>query len=394
MSLTFAFDNASLGKAKRTQEGYLRAPVTISRTGVANYGYARKVKLPEELFSAFTLDSIRGLPIVDEHPVENDNFVYVTPENFKKYAKGSVSEPKPEGDTIRALATIWDKELIEKVLSGKQEVSFGYSKEDDVNAGEFDGEKYDIIQRKIVGNHLAVTSAGRMGNRVKIELDSDFKKIKPQDHRMKYRIEEDGKLIDAEFKTYHNSEGKDIQVDSGIYNEIMVHKNALKDSKGEIDSLKEKIGELEKAKPEGDSDLKKKVESLEADAKIAEAKIETLKGKISDQKKEFDSAIQSKVQDRIDLEKNAKSVEIETDGKSDLEIKRAFISKNMKTDVNEISDVEVDAFYKASIQLHKEIEAGNAKDEDAKKTEKAEFDSSEAIQKKRDEELAEFYNKK
>ena len=85
-TLKFSFDAGELGKAVITQEGFLRAPVKMSRIGVMDYGYAKKVKKPEELFSDDTIKSFQGMPIDDEHPQVDGKYVYfsinITEENL------------------------------------------------------------------------------------------------------------------------------------------------------------------------------------------------------------------------------------------------------------------------------------------------------------------------
>jgi len=398
-ALKMSFDAAELGKATITQEGYLRAPVTMSRIGVMNYGYAKKVKLPSELFSQPTIDSLRGLPIVEEHPEIDGRYIYVDSSNYREYAKGSISEPEADGKFVKGMATIWDQGLKNKILSGElSEVSLAYSKRDEVSPGDFDGEDFDIIQRNIIGNHLAVTSAGRAGQMVKIEIDSKDLKYNNQDKKMpkfkyvKIDTEDNNKIVSENTLTYRDSNGNDLQVDSDIKSELDKIRKEKEDAikkTGDLEADNKNLKtEIEKKSPEGDSDLKKKITSLEADL-AAEKKIsEKLNKDISDQKAEFDSRIDKAIEARTEILKTAEAMKIEVDGKTNEDLKKAVIqASGLDVDTATLkSDIEVDAYYSAATKLVRDnANAGTgAEDEDR------EFDSDNW--KAREKALAELQN--
>jgi hypothetical protein len=82
---------------------------------------------------------------------------------------------KKDGDYVLAKLTITDSKSIEALKSGKRkEISLGYACELEEVPGEFQGQRYDAIQRNIVVNHIALGPSGwgRAGSACSIKLDS------------------------------------------------------------------------------------------------------------------------------------------------------------------------------------------------------------------------------
>lgn len=173
----------SASQREITGEGYLKTKAYIARTGVQDYlamefgkdgvpasfvkDPMRVVKVfrsQDEVFSDDTLDSFANKPITDDHPPE-----FVTAENWSKYSKGHIDgRPWREGDRVAANLVIMDQKLIDKVLSGKGEVSMGYSANYEFKDGKEGSISFNASQRKIRGNHAAVVDAGRAGKTVRI----------------------------------------------------------------------------------------------------------------------------------------------------------------------------------------------------------------------------------
>ena len=356
----WSFDLAELGKAQIDSSGFLTAPVKISKTGVFDYGIHKKVKLPDELFHPDTLKSFDGMPIVEDHPRENGQYIFVDNANFKQYIKGIVSDPKPNDDGIHvdAMVKIFDKDLSLKVITKqKDEVSVGYGRIDESQNGEFDGQPFDIIQRNIRGNHLAVVDAGRAGESVKIEVDSKGTEIenKKQENTMaikyvKYDTEKKEVIdLDKSF-TFHNSKGNDIQVDSDISSELTILRNETKT----IPDLKAKIEKLEKAAPEVDADLKKSNDKLTADVAALNSALEISKNDSVKLKADYDSKINDGIKDRIDLEKNAKLFDVDCKDKNTVSIKKEIINISHNVDASDFDDNKIDAFYSASLAMKRD----------------------------------------
>ena len=160
-----------------TNEGFLICRnVPISRIGDQDY-VGTEIGLddatlhsvhrkPEEVFSDAALASFEGKPVTDDHPPE-----LLTPDTARMYEKGHAQNIRPgagEWDGyVLADLHIHDRDLIEKIQSGKREISCGYECE---YVQEPDGS---YSQHKIRGNHIAVVDKGRAGKRAAI-LDADI----------------------------------------------------------------------------------------------------------------------------------------------------------------------------------------------------------------------------
>ena len=115
----------------------------------------------EEVFAPETVASFEGMPVTNDHPAEG-----VDLENIRRLQMGHAHNVRrgsgEESDLLLADLIITDERLIDAILSGKREISCGYTYELSEENGQF-------IQRKIRGNHIAVVDAGRAGPRVSIK---------------------------------------------------------------------------------------------------------------------------------------------------------------------------------------------------------------------------------
>lgn len=164
----------SLDKAELLPNGFLRAPAFLTRTGVFEYrlddgSVRRELRLPEEVFHADALASFALAPITDDHPAEG----LVTAANAKALSVGHIGEGvKQDGDRVRSLAMITDAAVVEKVRGGKVQLSCGYVCDLEEKPGEWNGQRYDAIQRGIRGNHVALVDVARAGPSARLKLDS------------------------------------------------------------------------------------------------------------------------------------------------------------------------------------------------------------------------------
>ena len=178
----------------------------------------------------------------------------------------------------------------EPVLKGKKELSVGYEVELEETSGiTEDGEPYDVIQRNIKPNHLAIVSKGRAGN-ARLNLDS-------ADAVQTTEKENVNQNVNVTLST--------IRLDSGIeYQaapEVIVEKNKLKQDKADAEKAKEQ------AKAEADT----------ANAKVAE--LEKEKAQIKQDAYQAAKA-------RLELESVATSHKVEVKADStDTDLKKAVI---------------------------------------------------------------------
>lgn len=168
------YDKASpLSKPVRLPNGFVRAEGYLTRSGIFVYrdgqgNTVRELRPPEEVMHPEALASFALVPVTNDHPSE-----LLTADNAKQYAVGSVSESVvPEGDKVRASLMITDAAAIEALDAGKSELSCGYTADVMQEAGVWQGQPYDAIQRNIRGNHVALVDAGRAGPACAIRMDA------------------------------------------------------------------------------------------------------------------------------------------------------------------------------------------------------------------------------
>lgn len=157
-----------------TPEGYLVCRnVPIARTGVQIYlgqeiglqdKYDQEVKvyrLPEDVFAPEAIASFEGKPFTNNHP---EPMVDIT--NLPTYGKGhaqNIRRSTTEPDLLLADIVATDPITISEIKNKvKREISSGY---DCYYVPHEDGYK----QIEIRGNHIALVSRGRAGDRVSIK---------------------------------------------------------------------------------------------------------------------------------------------------------------------------------------------------------------------------------
>lgn len=122
----------------------------------------------EELSDPACIESFKLVPWIDEHTMLGPVAAEVTPKAVpaeRKGIQGVIGEQvfykdgKLFGNLKVFSSTL--QALIDEV--GKRELSAGYRCKYDFTAGVWNGKPYDVVQRKIRGNHLASVGEGRMG---------------------------------------------------------------------------------------------------------------------------------------------------------------------------------------------------------------------------------------
>lgn len=132
----------------------------------------------EELSHPDTIESFRLLPWTDEHAMlgsEEDGMT--APE--RKGIHGVIGEDVYYADGyLKGNLKVFSNEMKKLIDGGKRELSIGYRCLYDMQSGVYNGERYDAIQRKIRGNHVALVEEGRSGpdvavlDQLKITLDT------------------------------------------------------------------------------------------------------------------------------------------------------------------------------------------------------------------------------
>lgn len=143
----------------------------------------------EELEDPACIESFKLLPWTDDHPpgLLGDDDEGLTPPE-EKGVQGVIGERVYYKDgVLRGNIKLFSKAMKMLIEAGKKELSPGYRSryewKSGVATGVADGQPYDVIQRKIRGNHLSLVDEGRQGPAVAV-LDAvtlDAKDIKMAD---------------------------------------------------------------------------------------------------------------------------------------------------------------------------------------------------------------------
>lgn len=275
------FDRSELRKPRKTREGWLRADGYLSRTGVQEYrkddgSLTRELRTPEEVFHPDALASFAMVPLTLEHPQGP-----VTANNWRSLAVGTTGEaPKRDGDFVHATLAVTEPSAIRDLESGARvELSCGYTCDVVAEPGEWNGLKYDALQKNIRGNHVALVSKGRAGPQVRVRMDAadaidsslsqdastDAGDGTPGGTPMaKYKI--DGvefEVSEQAKQALEVQEGKRTALDSKARSDLEIATKAKTDAEASSAELTKKLAESEKARADG-ADPKKVAELVKA----------------------------------------------------------------------------------------------------------------------------------
>jgi hypothetical protein len=351
---------------ERTSEGFLRGRAIVTSIGVFTYKRAdgtvqRELRLPEEVFSLKTLNSMKLKPVTLNHPTE-----LVTSDNADKLQVGSLGdnpswtkewehrnwEEVTDGINCAIDMIITRKDAIDAILNGKQALSMGYTC--DLEMAEpgatWCGIEYDFIQRNIRYNHCAIVDSARAGDNAKIELRADSEDAVLEDI-MVTKIDGGTKMSLKKIKL----DGIEYEAEESVI-------KALNAEKARADAAENDACETKKSMDKKVADMEKKVTEFEKRISELEAEKDTAKEKADSAEKELEelkkTSMDSKKMDemvnaKIDLLHNAEKagVEVKSD-MADSDIKKAVIAKvfpNAKFDGKD--EVYVQARYDATIEI-------------------------------------------
>jgi len=297
---------SALSGPKRLDDGRLRVPARLTRTGVFPYRQAdgtirRELRHPDDVFHPDALESLKGVPVVVGHPAMLDA------KNWPALAKGDVRDDVTKDDRyVAATLAINDAETVKDIGKKLVELSCGYFADVIPESGTYDGEPYDARQTNIRYNHVGLGPKdwGRAGNEVRVHLDA----------------QDAAEEIDAPTPNHISP--------AGHYPTRMDLDTALKALGAANEKLAQKDKEIETANARADK--------AEARADKAEAKLDAA-----------ESTLDARVAARIALEARAKELAPKFDckGKSDAEVKRAIVALHTPKDLTGKSDVYMDAAF-------------------------------------------------
>ncbi len=158
----------------------------------------------EELSDPETIESFKLLPWTDEHEMLGKEDSGLTPPE-KKGIHGVIGQDVYYDDGyLKGNIKIFSEKLSNLIDSGKKELSIGYRCLYDMSPGVYNGQRYDGIQRKIRGNHLATVTEGRSGADVAVldhfKFTFDIKDVKMADEMEVKNVENGLSLKDLSDK--------------------------------------------------------------------------------------------------------------------------------------------------------------------------------------------------
>lgn len=320
-----------------TDEGYLKVPGHAARTGVQEYLAKElgikdrdpndiiKVYRPADaVFEPTSLDSYDGKDITIEHPGE-----LVNADTYNGTSVGHIMRPAVrDGDFTRVDMLIKDKRAIDAIKSGKVQLSVGYTAVYDEAPAD---APYDLIQRDIKVNHVALVDVARAGPQARI-FDN-----KPEEMTM-YKV-----VLDS---------GRDVEIENKATASL------VEDSITRLNSAREK------AEAERDG--------LQAVNDSLTEQLEEAKQATSD---EAIKARVAEVASTMDRARNLAGSKFSCDSVDPTEIKRAAMAQlRTKVDWNDKSAAYVEAAFDAceemedegAEKLRKELEDMGAKSDELK----------------------------
>lgn len=359
---------------ERTNEGFLRGRAIVTSIGVFTYKrkdgtVQRELRLPEEVFSPSTLNSMKLKPVTLNHPTE-----LVTSDNADKLQVGSLGdnpsrtmqdtrwngehvpwEEITDGINCAIDMIITRKDAIDAVLNGKQDLSMGYTC--DLEAAQpgavWCGIEYDFIQRNIRYNHCAIVDEARAGDNAKIELRADSEDAVLED--MVFYKKTDG---GTQMLKKINLDGIEYEAEAEVIKALQradeKAKKAEEDACEQKKAMDKKVADLE----DKEKELEKRISELEAERDSAKDKADSLEKDLEKAKadsadpKRLDEAVKAKMELLHNAEKA--NVEVKAD-MSDMDIKKAIINSafpNAKFDGKD--DVYIQARYDATVEMLEE----------------------------------------
>lgn len=319
----------SISSIEVTSQGFLKIPATLTRVGVLEYQRAdgstvRELRPPEEVLKAESLATLKGAPVTEDHRG------MINPSNVSEFQTGAVGETITSNDfLVDGVLTIQRADTIRAVQSKKlRELSPGYTCRIDKTPGDWNGERYDQIQRDIVYNHVALGPKGwgRSGPEVSLRMDAAVSGVENKQPEIKG--EETIKMKKITFR-----------LDGVTY--------TLEVPEGLADTLSASLEHIEQ----------ERADAKDAAAK-AEGAIDAAAKEVAELQEKFDAAIspeaiENAVNARIAVIERAKelSPEIKCDGLSLSEIrKEALVASGF---VRETLDSKEDAYVEGAFESAK-----------------------------------------
>ena len=169
---TVAFDKASA--RRRDDNGHLIVDSTVITKAAVNPYYGKEIPDyeslgldPEKIYNMLRdpAELEKGMHTLGEKQLLIKHIFVSADEPQKESIAGTIgSNLEMVGDDVKGSLTVWDKEAINLIESGKlAELSASYFYDPVMKSGTFNGQPYDGIMTNIRGNHVALVERGRIG---------------------------------------------------------------------------------------------------------------------------------------------------------------------------------------------------------------------------------------
>lgn len=310
-------------RAVITSDGFLEDTPIIGRIGIQIYDRggleSRELRPPDEVFSEDTLNSAHGKPITPGH-------IFVNSENADQTVVGAIISPAfADGNFVRSKLTVYSGRVIRAVTDKVAcELSLGFAHENHSTPGWWnestweiiwktpetpelpsnlnpaDWQEFDVVQRKIRINHLAVVWKARAGREARFSLDGENMTL------VKHKIGE---------------------VEYEIPEPVVGQITALNDALTQERSRKS----TDQAASEG---LKAKIDQMQATIDGFDQRVEQMK-----------HTWQADNKIRAELEVSAKQFGVSCDGLSNKEVKLEMLRRAGAGDMSEKSESYIDAAF-------------------------------------------------
>lgn len=169
---TVAFDKASARSFD--ENGHLIVDSTVITKAAVNPYYGKEIPNyealgldPEKVYNMLRdpEELKKGMHTLGEKQLLLKHIFVSAEEPQKESIAGTIgSNLEMVGDDVKGSLTVWDKEAINLIESGKlAELSASYFYDPVMKSGTFKGQAYDGIMTNIRGNHVALVERGRIG---------------------------------------------------------------------------------------------------------------------------------------------------------------------------------------------------------------------------------------
>ena len=169
---TVAFDKASA--RHYDDNGFLIVDSTVITKAAVNPYYGKEIPNyeslgldPEKIYNMLRdpAELEKGMHTLGEKQLLIKHIFVSADEPQKESIAGTIgSNLEMVGNDVKGSLTVWDKEAINLIESGKlAELSASYFYDPVMKSGTFNGQPYDGIMTNIRGNHVALVERGRIG---------------------------------------------------------------------------------------------------------------------------------------------------------------------------------------------------------------------------------------